>query len=124
LEDEETDYGSRSSAEAELQAMALLMADVTWLRRLLENFGVYAAGPTSLLSDSTDAISIAHDPVKHELTKHIGVNASFIHAATQDQVLTLQYVPFELQLADFFTKAQTKARHGLFLSKLNIVDPP
>lgn len=32
---------SRSSAEAELRAMALLTAEVTWLRWLLEDFGVF-----------------------------------------------------------------------------------
>jgi hypothetical protein len=32
---------------------------------------------TPLLSDSTRAISIARDPVKHELTKHVGVDAHF-----------------------------------------------
>jgi hypothetical protein len=31
--------------------------------------------PTSLLLDTRGAISIARDPVKHELTKHIGVDA-------------------------------------------------
>jgi hypothetical protein len=115
---------SRSSAEAELRAMAMLTAEVTWLRWLLEDFGVSAAAPTPLLSDSTGAISIARDPVKHELTKHIGVDASFVRAAVQDQILALHYVPSDLQLADFFTKAQTRAQHGFFLSKLSVVDPP
>jgi hypothetical protein len=68
---------SRSSAEAELRAMALVTADVTWLRWLLENFGVSVSISIPLLSDSIGAISIAHDPVKHELTKHIGVDAHF-----------------------------------------------
>jgi hypothetical protein len=57
--------------------------------------------PTSLLSDSIGAISIAQDPVKHELTKHIGVDASFVRTDVQDQILALQYVPSKLQLADF-----------------------
>jgi hypothetical protein len=29
-----------------------------------------------------------------------------------------------LQLADFFTKAQTRAQHDFLLSKLSVVDPP
>jgi hypothetical protein len=33
--------------------------------------------PTPLLSDSIGAISIARDPVKHELTKYVGVDAHF-----------------------------------------------
>jgi hypothetical protein len=42
----------------------------------------------------------------------------------QDQILALEYVPSELQLADFFTKAQTRAQHSFFLSKFSVVDPP
>jgi hypothetical protein len=104
--------------------MALLTAKVTWLRWLLANFGVSVTTPTTLLSDSTSAISIARDPVKHELTKHIGFDAFYVRAEVQDQVIALQYVPSELQLADFFTKAQTRAYYSFFLSKLNVVDPP
>ena len=89
--------------------MALPTADVTWLRWLLEDFGVSVTTPTTLLSDSTCVISIARDPVKHELTKHIGVDAFTVCAGVQDHVTALQYVPSELQLADFFTKAQTRA---------------
>ena len=83
----------------------MLTDEVTWLRWLLEDFGVSAAAPTPLLSDSIGAISIARDLVKHKLTKHIGVDASFVHAAVHDQILAPHYVPSELQLADFFTKA-------------------
>jgi hypothetical protein len=43
---------SRSSAEAELRAMALVTANVTWLRWLLENFGVFVSMPTPFLSDN------------------------------------------------------------------------
>jgi hypothetical protein len=43
----------------------------------LENFGVSISMPTPLLSDNTRTISIARDPVKHELTKHVGIDAHF-----------------------------------------------
>jgi hypothetical protein len=68
---------SRSSAEAELRAIALVTAEVTWPRWLLEDFDVSISMPTPLLSDNTGAISIARDPIKYELTKHIGVDAHF-----------------------------------------------
>ena len=71
---------SRSSAEAELRAMATVTAEVTWLRWFLEDFGVPTIAPTPLSSNSTCAISIARDPVKHELTKHIGVDASYMRS--------------------------------------------
>ena len=104
--------------------MDLVTSEVTWLRWLLEDFCVSVSRPTPLLSDSTCAISIACDPVKHELTKHIGVDASYTGAQVQDDVITLRYLPSELQLADFFTKAQTRVQHRFYLFKLSVVDPP
>jgi hypothetical protein len=80
----------------------------------LAYFGVSVTTPTILLSDSTCAISIMRDPVKHELTKHICVDASFVCASVHDQIIALQYVPSELQLANFFMKAQTRAQHGFY----------
>ena len=71
---------SRSSAEAELRAMATMTAEVTWIQWLLEDFGVTVSTQTPLSFDSTGAISIARDPVKHELTKHIGVDASYMQS--------------------------------------------
>jgi hypothetical protein len=56
---------------------------------LLENFGVYVSMPTPLLSDSTWAINIVRDLVKHELTKHIDVDSHFIRSQVQDGVVTL-----------------------------------
>jgi hypothetical protein len=104
--------------------MALVTAEVTWLRWLLEDFGVSVSMSTPLLSDSIGAISIVRDSVKQELTKHVGVDAHFTRSQVQDDVVALQYVPSELQLADFFTKAQTRAHHQFYLSKLSVVDPP
>jgi hypothetical protein len=61
----------------ELRAMALATIEMTLLRWLLADFGISVSIPTPLLSDSIGAISIARDPVKHELTKYIGVDASY-----------------------------------------------
>jgi hypothetical protein len=51
---------------------------------------------TPLLFDSIGAISITRDPVKHDLTKYVGVNAHFTRSQLQDGVVALQYVPLEL----------------------------
>lgn len=94
------------------------------MRWLLADFRMPVMGPTTLLSDSTGAISIARDPVKHELTKHIGVDASYTRSQVQKGVLVLQFVPSKLQVADFFTKPQTRTLHLYFISKLSVCDPP
>ncbi|AQK68041.1 putative tRNA (guanine(26)-N(2))-dimethyltransferase 2 [Zea mays] len=115
---------SRSSAEAELRALATTTAEIIWLRWLLADLGVSCDTSTPLLCDNLSAIQIAHDPVKHELTKHIGVDASFTRFHCQRKTIDLQYVPSEYQLADFFTKAQTRAQHQFHLIKLKASDPP
>jgi hypothetical protein len=69
--------------------MTLVIAHVTWLRWLLDDFGVSVSMTTPLLSDSTGAISITRDLVKHELTKHIGVDAYFTRSQVQDGVVAL-----------------------------------
>jgi hypothetical protein len=57
--------------------MALVITEVTWLRWLLEDFDISVSISTHLLSDSTGTINIARDPIKHELTKYIVVDAHF-----------------------------------------------
>jgi hypothetical protein len=111
---------SRSSAEAELRALATTTAEIIWLRWLLADLGVSCDTSTPLLCDNLSAIQIAHDPVKHELTKHIGVDASFTRSHCQQKTIDLQYVPSEYQLTDFFTKAQTRAQHQFHLIKLSL----
>jgi hypothetical protein len=69
--------------------MTLVTTKVTWLRWLLKDFGVSVFMSTPLLSDSTGAINIARDPVKHEFTKHIGVDAHFTRSQVQDGVVAL-----------------------------------
>jgi hypothetical protein len=79
---------------------------------------------TPILSDSAVAIIITRDLVKHELTKHIGVDAHFMWSHVRDGVVALEYVSSELQLVYFFMKARTRAHHQFYLSKLSVVDPP
>ena len=91
--------------------------EIVWRRCLLSDFGISCDAPTPLLCDNTGAIKIANDLVKHELIKHIGVDAFFTWSNCHQKTIALQYVPSELQLADFFTKAQTREKHRLRLLK-------
>ena len=63
---------------AELRAVALLTVKVTWLGWLLEDFEVYTDYP---FVRQYRCYHIACDSVKHELTKHIDVDASFVRAS-------------------------------------------
>jgi hypothetical protein len=77
-------------------------AEVTWLRWLLTDFGV-ALSSTPVHCDRTSAINIAQDPVKHELTKYVGVDCFYVWSA------------------DLLTKAHTRAQHCFLLSKMWLI---
>jgi hypothetical protein len=87
---------SCSSVEAKLRALVCVTAEVTWLRWLLPNFGVVLSSSMLMHCDSTGAINIAQDPVKHELTQHVGADCFYVRPAVQDKII-----------ADLLTKAHT-----------------
>jgi hypothetical protein len=67
------------------------------------------------LSDSIGTISIVHDPVKNELTKHTDVDPSFTRSSVQDQVVALQYVPSEYSTT---SSRRPRLKHGTASSSL------
>jgi hypothetical protein len=115
---------SRSSAEAKVRALATTTAEIIWLQWLLADLSVSCDTPTPLLCDSTGAIQIANDHVKREPTKNISVDVFFTGSHCQQKTIALQHVSSDMQVAHFFTKAQTREQHRLNLFKLNASDPP
>ena len=106
-----------------MTSLASVTAEVTWFWWLLADFGVSLTTSMHVHCDNTGAISIAHDLMKHQLTKHIGIDCFYVQSAVQDHVVSPHYVPSELQHADLLTKAHTRAQHSFLLSKLGVVDP-
>ena len=104
--------------------MATTAEEIIWLRWLLQDLGVHSPAPTSLHCDNTGDIQITLNPVKHSLPKHNGVDAFFMRDQHNQGTLAPQFVPSEHQLADLFTKSQTRVQHDYLLSKLSVYDPP
>jgi hypothetical protein len=62
-----------------LCVMTLVTIEVTWLW-LFENFDISISTSTPILSNGTTAISMARDPMKHNLNKHVGVDTFYTGA--------------------------------------------
>ena len=60
--------------------------------------------PTVIHADNTSAISSATNPVFTNRTKHIALRHHFIRQLVEDQILSFQFIPSSLNLADLFTK--------------------
>ena len=104
--------------------MASTAEEIIWLRWLLADFGVVSSGPTTLFCDNTGAIQLTLNPVRLSLSKYIDVDVFFLRDQYSQRTLVPQFVPTEHQLADLFTKSQTRVQHDYLLSKLSVYDPP
>ncbi|XP_020204935.1 uncharacterized protein LOC109790232 [Cajanus cajan] len=96
---------SRSSSEAEYQALASTTCEIQWLSYLLDDFKVSYKKPALLFCDNDSAIQIACNQVFHERTKHIEIDCHVVREKVNLGVLNLLPVSSSMQLADIFTKA-------------------
>ncbi|XP_016690676.1 secreted RxLR effector protein 161-like [Gossypium hirsutum] len=62
---------SRSTAEAEYQSLAHVTAEISWIRSLLTELGVWIPSKALVWCDSSAAIAIANNPVMHSKFKHV-----------------------------------------------------
>ena len=63
---------SRSSAEAEFRAMAQGVCELLWMKIILDDLKIKYEVPMAFNNKS--AISIAHNVVQHDRTKHIEID--------------------------------------------------
>jgi hypothetical protein len=113
---------ARSSAEAEYHAMAHTTCELTWLRTVLQEFGLLTQGPTPLYYDNQAVIHITSNPVFHERIKHIKVDYHFVRSKVESKDIITPFVPSRSQLADIFTKTLPKNAIDSICSKLGVID--
>ena len=102
------------------------MCEGLWLQKLLEEPHITVELPIKLYCDNKAAISISHNPVQHDKTKHIEVDKHFIKEKIEKGIICMTYIPTREQLADIFTKGLQKSSFEDFICKLdmiNIYDP-
>ena len=99
-----------STSEAEYIALSLAAQEITWLRKLLSEFGVKFDGPTTLMEDNQGAIAIANNPVNHARTKHIDIRYHYIRQCILEGIVKVHYCSTENMYADMFTKPLPKGK--------------
>ncbi|CAL8991397.1 unnamed protein product, partial [Prunus brigantina] len=95
---------ARSSAEADFRAMAHCVCELLWLKILFRDLRITIQGPMRLFCDNKAAISIVHNPVQHDRTKHIEIDRHFIKEKLSQGLICTPYVKTNDQLADILTK--------------------
>lgn len=112
---------SLSSAEVEYLSMRRVVAELTWLNRLLLNLESPPELPIPVHSDSQAAIHIAKNSVFHEHTKHVELNFHFVRQQFLVGLISLSYLPASSQLAYLFIKALSRPAHHTILPKLGLL---
>ena len=113
---------SRSSAEAEFRAMSQGICELLWIKILLRDLNIMSLDSMRLYCDNKAAISIAHNPVQHDRTKHVEIDRHFIKEKLSSGVICTPFVKSSEQLADVFTKGLGSRPHHYILSKLDMRD--
>ncbi|KAL6333929.1 hypothetical protein AAG906_039343 [Vitis piasezkii] len=108
---------TRSSAEAEFRVVAHGICEIMWIRRLLEELKMIGSSPMKLYCENKAAISIAHNPVLHDRTKHVEVDKHFIKEKIDNGLVCMTYIPTEEQVANVFTKGLHKRQFDFLVGK-------
>lgn len=113
---------ARSSAESEFRSMAMGVCELLWLKIILDDLKIRWEGPMRLYCDNKSAISIAHNPVQHDRTKHIEVDRHFIKEKLDSGLICTPFVSTKDQLADVLTKGLPNNVFQDLISKLGMED--
>ena len=67
-------------------------------------------------------ISIAHNPIHHDRTKHVEVDRHFIKEKIDRGIVNIKYVYTDQQLADILTKGLSERVFEFLVNKLGLIN--
>ncbi|GMJ04957.1 cysteine-rich RLK (RECEPTOR-like protein kinase) 8 [Hibiscus trionum] len=102
--------------------MATTVAELVWLKGLIEELGVKHDAPATLFCDSQATLQIAANPVFHERTKHIKIDCHFVREKIHKGIVQTFHISSNEQQTDIFTKSLGVAQHNYLISKLGMKD--
>lgn len=108
LEEQKAIGSARSSAEAELRAIAEGICELIWVEKIMEDLQLPISSPKMLYCDSKSAISIVNNPVQHDRMKHVRIDRHFVKEEIDRGEISLTYIPTKNQEANILTKAMNK----------------
>ena len=102
--------------------MAQGVCELLWMKIIFDDLKIKYEVPMGLVYDNKSAISIAHNLVQHDRTKHVEIDQNFIKEKLDDGLITTEYILSRLQLADMFTKRLPTKQFEDFTCKLGVID--
>ena len=94
---------SLSTTEAEYISAALACSQVIYMQQTLKDFGL-TISKSPIYCDNTSAINLSKNPLHHARTKHIDIRHHFLRDNISKEIISLEFINSENQLADILTK--------------------
>jgi hypothetical protein len=96
-----------STADSEMQALAVALKELMWLRNMLEAAG-FPQEAIQVAEDNAAVVAITSNPSTTNATKHLVVRYLWIKEQLSLGHFTLVQTPTDQQLADMLTKSLSK----------------
>ena len=114
---------SRSSTKVEYRSLASLVAELSWIRNLLDELQAPHLVTPLVYCDNLSAVMLATNPILHSKSKHFELDLHFVRDHVTKGRVHISHIPAEHQLADILTKLVSSSSFTNFRDKLKIVDP-
>ena len=92
------------------------------VEKFLQELKVYNSPPIKLYCNNNSAVSITHNPILHDKTKHVEVDKHFIREKIEKGQICISYVPTIEQSIDILSKGLPKKSFDSITNKLSIED--
>ena len=109
---------SISTTEAEIVASSEAARELVWLKRLFAD--LTQIDKTRLFVDNEAAIKLAHNPEMHRRTKHIETRHFYVRECVQENLLEVERISSQDQLADIMTKPLFKPRFRMLCQAIGL----
>ncbi|CAK9834334.1 Copia protein, partial [Anthophora retusa] len=109
-----------SSTEAEYMALFEAVKEAIWLKSLALSININISKPIVIYEDNNGCISIANNPGNHKRSKHIDIKYHFSREQIEQNVIKLEFVCTERQVADIFTKPLPAAKFLEFRTRMGL----
>lgn len=98
------DMVTLSSTEAEFVALSETCKEISWLRRIVNDFKIEKEASTTIYTDSQSALAMINNQKFSNRTKHIDTRYHYIRDKVMNKEVKLKYESTEKNIADMMTK--------------------